>query len=124
MSIRSGPATRTDGPPAGDGSTVAFGDEKALRKKIIGIKMDSRSPQEPKPDADQNLAIQLLKLVAPAEIADALLPAKLAVGDGDQERVHAIVIEPMRHFLVDPCGRVGVTRYNSLVCNSRAWLSY
>ena len=46
-----------------------FGEEKALRKKIMGIKMDSRTPQEPKPDADQNLAIQLLKLVAPADVA-------------------------------------------------------
>src|SRR5437762_246276 len=52
-----------------DNTIELFGDEKALRKKIMGIKMDSRSPQEPKPDADQNLAIQLLKLVAPAEIA-------------------------------------------------------
>jgi tryptophanyl-tRNA synthetase len=52
------------------GNTVEiFGDEKAIRKKIMGIKMDSRTPAEPKPDADQNLAIQLLKLVAPAEIA-------------------------------------------------------
>src|SRR6266850_1954254 len=52
------------------GNTIEiFGDEKALRKKIMGIKMDSRAPQEPKPDADQNLAIQLLKLVAPAEVA-------------------------------------------------------
>jgi len=46
-----------------------FGDEKALRKKIMAIKMDSRTPQEPKQDADQNLAIQLLKLVAPANVA-------------------------------------------------------
>src|SRR6476620_3822436 len=46
-----------------------FGDEKALRKKIMGIKMDSRTPAEPKPDADQNLAIQLLKLVAPENTA-------------------------------------------------------
>jgi tryptophanyl-tRNA synthetase len=46
-----------------------FGEEKALRKKIMEIKMDSRSPQEPKPDADQNLAIQLLKLVAPEPVA-------------------------------------------------------
>jgi tryptophanyl-tRNA synthetase len=45
-----------------------FGEEKALRKKVMGIKMDSRTPEEPKPDADQNLAIQLLKLVAPAEV--------------------------------------------------------
>jgi tryptophanyl-tRNA synthetase len=45
-----------------------FGDEKVLRKKIMAIKMDSRAPQEPKPDADQNLAIQLMKLVAPANV--------------------------------------------------------
>jgi len=52
------------------GNTVEiFGDEKALRKKIMGIKMDSRTPAEPKPDADQNLAIQLLKLLAPADVA-------------------------------------------------------
>jgi tryptophanyl-tRNA synthetase len=52
------------------GNTIElFGDEKGLRKKIMGIKMDSRTPQEPKPDADQNLAIQLLKLVAPAAVA-------------------------------------------------------
>jgi tryptophanyl-tRNA synthetase len=46
-----------------------FGEEKAVRKKIMGIKMDSRTPQEPKPDAENNLAIQLLKLVAPPEVA-------------------------------------------------------
>ena len=52
------------------GNTIElFGDEKALQKKIMGIKMDSRTPQEPKPDADQNLAIQLLKLVAPTAVA-------------------------------------------------------
>jgi tryptophanyl-tRNA synthetase len=46
-----------------------FGEEKAVRKKIMGIKMDSRTPQETKPDAENNLAIQLLKLVAPPEVA-------------------------------------------------------
>ena len=46
-----------------------FGEEKPVRKKVMGIKMDSRTPEEPKPDADQNLAIQLLKLVAPAGTA-------------------------------------------------------
>jgi tryptophanyl-tRNA synthetase len=52
------------------GNTIElFGDEKALRKKIMGIKMDSRTPQEPKPDADQNLAIQLFKLVSPTDVA-------------------------------------------------------
>jgi len=46
-----------------------FGDEKAIRKRIMSIVMDSRSPQEPKPDADRNIAIQLLKLVAPADVS-------------------------------------------------------
>src|SRR5437773_5223374 len=50
-------------------SVEIFGDEKAVRKKIMSIVMDSRTPAEPKPDADQNLAVQLLKLVAPREIA-------------------------------------------------------
>jgi tryptophanyl-tRNA synthetase len=52
------------------GNTIEiFGDEKATRKKIMGIVMDSRTPAEPKPDAEKNLAIQLLKLVAPADVA-------------------------------------------------------
>ncbi len=47
------------------GNTIEiFGDEKSLCKKIMGITMDSRLPAEPKPDAEKNLAIQLLKLVA------------------------------------------------------------
>jgi len=46
-----------------------FGDEKALRRKVMSIVMDSRTPQEPKPDAGRNVCIQLLKLVAPAEVA-------------------------------------------------------
>src|SRR6187455_3351787 len=46
-----------------------FGDEKATRKTIMGIVMDSRSPQEPKPDAEKNIAVQLIKLVAPSSAA-------------------------------------------------------
>jgi tryptophanyl-tRNA synthetase len=52
------------------GNTIdIFGEEKAQRKTVMSIKMDSRTPQEPKPDAEQNLAIQLLKLVASADVA-------------------------------------------------------
>ncbi|MCC7373658.1 MAG: tryptophan--tRNA ligase [Verrucomicrobiales bacterium] len=52
------------------GNTVEiFGDEKAQKKKIMSIVMDSRTPQEPKPDADQNSAVRLLKLVAPPDVA-------------------------------------------------------
>jgi len=68
------------------GNTIEiFGDEKAIRKKVMGIKMDSRTPQDPKPNADQNLAIQLIKLVAPAEAArdyeDRLRAGGLGYGD-------------------------------------------
>jgi tryptophanyl-tRNA synthetase len=68
------------------GNTIEiFGDEKALRKKIMSIVMDSRTPQEPKPDADKNLAIQLLKLVAPEkagrDFEDRLRAGGLGYGD-------------------------------------------
>jgi len=56
-----------------------FGEEKVLRKKVMSIVMDSRTPAEPKPDADRNICIQLLKLVAaPAAAAD--LEARLRAG--------------------------------------------
>jgi tryptophanyl-tRNA synthetase len=62
-----------------------FGDEKALRKRIMGIVMDSRTPQEPKPDAERNIAVQLLKLVAPAaeaaSLEDRLRAGGLGYGD-------------------------------------------
>src|SRR5258705_6284552 len=68
------------------GNTIEiFGDEKAIVKKILGIVMDSRTPQEPKPDAEKNLALQLLKLVAPPEAAkdfeDRLRAGELGYGD-------------------------------------------
>jgi tryptophanyl-tRNA synthetase len=68
------------------GNTLEIvGDEKILRKKVMGIKMDSRTPEEPKPDAGQNLAIQLLKLVADAGVAkefeDRLRAGGLGYGD-------------------------------------------
>src|SRR5271170_945843 len=68
------------------GNTIEiFAEEKAVRKKIMGIVMDSRPPQEPKPDAEKNLAIQLLKLVAPPAMAkdfeDRLRAGGLGYGD-------------------------------------------
>ncbi len=59
-----------------------FGDEKTLRKKVMGIKMDSRTPAEPKPDAEQNLAIQILKLVAPPAEAQSIEDRLRAGGFG------------------------------------------
>jgi tryptophanyl-tRNA synthetase len=80
------PGTDGDKMSKSYGNTIEiFGDEKALRKKIMGIQMDSRTPQEPKPDADKNLAIQLLKLIAPAEVGkdfeDRLRAGGLGYGD-------------------------------------------
>ena len=68
------------------GNTIEiFGEEKATRKRIMGLVMDSRTPAEPKPDAADNLAIQLLKLVAPAKVAtdfeDRLRAGGLGYGD-------------------------------------------
>jgi tryptophanyl-tRNA synthetase len=68
------------------GNTIEiFGEEKATRKKIMGLVMDSRTPAEPKPDAEKNIAIQLLKLVAAPEVArdfeDRLRAGGLGYGD-------------------------------------------
>ena len=65
-----------------------FGEEKAIRKKIMSLVMDSRSSDEPKPDADKNIAIQLLKLVAPPNVA-AQLEGRLrhgGLGYGDLKK--------------------------------------
>ncbi len=68
------------------GNTIEiFGEEKATKKKIMSLVMDSRSPAEPKPDADKNIAVQLLKLVAEpaaaAETENRLRAGGLGYGD-------------------------------------------
>ena len=71
------------------GNTIEiFGDEKTLRKKVMSIKMDSRLPAEPKPDADENLAIQLLKVIEVGigrEYAEKLRAGGLGYGDLKKE---------------------------------------
>ena len=52
-----------------DNTIEIFGAEKPLRKKVMRLVMDSRPPEEPKPDAEKNIAIQLLKLFATKEVA-------------------------------------------------------
>src|SRR3954470_4859709 len=72
------------------GNTIEiFGEEKATRKKIMGIVMDSRTPQAPKPDAEKNIAIQLLRLVAPTELAKEIENRLRAggLGYGDLKKV-------------------------------------
>ena len=53
-----------------DNTIEIFGAEKPLRKKVMRLVMDSRPPEEPKPDAENNIAIQLLKLFATQEVAN------------------------------------------------------
>jgi tryptophanyl-tRNA synthetase len=77
-----------------------FGDEKALRKKVMGLVMDSRTPQEPKPDADRNLAIQLLKLVAPADVAADCENRLRAGGLGYGDLKKALFEHYWNHFAV------------------------
>ena len=68
------------------GNTIEiFGDEKAMRKKIMSIVTDTRLPAEPKPDAEKNTVLQLLKLVAPTNVTkdfeDRLRAGGLGYGD-------------------------------------------
>jgi tryptophanyl-tRNA synthetase len=66
-----------------------FGEEKVMRKKVMSIVMDSRTREEPKPDADQLPAVQLLKFFASTEIYHDTV-AKLKAGGfgyGDLKKV-------------------------------------
>jgi tryptophanyl-tRNA synthetase len=81
------------------GNTIEiFGDEKVLRKKIMGIVMDSRTPAEPKPDADKNLALHLVKLVAPAAAATDLENRLRAGGLGYGDLKKALFEHYWNHF--------------------------
>ena len=61
------------------GNTIEiFGDEKATKKKVMGLKTDSQPVEAPKKDLEQNLGLQLLKVIAPAAAAEQ--EAKLAAG--------------------------------------------
>lgn len=50
------------------GNTIEiFGAQKPIRKKFMGIVTDSRPPEEPKPDAESNLALQIYRLIATSD---------------------------------------------------------
>ena len=56
-----------------------FGDEKAIRKKVMSVVTDSQPVEAPKVDLDKNIPLQFYKLVAaPAKAAE--LEARLAAG--------------------------------------------
>jgi len=89
------------------GNTIEiFGDEKATRKKIMSLVMDSRTPQEPKPDADKNIAVQLLKLVAPTEAANDLETRLRAGGLGYGDLKKALFEHYWNYFAAARAKRV------------------
>jgi tryptophanyl-tRNA synthetase len=56
-----------------------FGDEKAMRKKVMSVVTDSQPVEAPKTDLEKNIPLQLYKVVAtPAKAQE--LQAKLAAG--------------------------------------------
>ena len=72
-----------------------FGAEKPLRKKIMSLVMDSRGMDEPKPDADRNIAVQLLKLVGSTEVASACEERLRAGGYGYGDLKKALFLEDL-----------------------------
>jgi len=84
------------------GNTIEiFCDEKTLKKKIMAIKTDSRPPAEPKPDAGENLVIQLLKLVAPSDVASAMEDRLRAGGTGYGD-VKKALLEHCWNYFAEP----------------------
>ena len=82
------------------GNTIdIFSGEKSTRKKIMSMVMDSRTPEEPKPDAEQNTAIQLLKLVAPEDVytetLDHLRAGGLGYGGSEEDALRPSSGKPL-----------------------------
>src|SRR5688500_9374486 len=85
------------------GNTIEiFGDEKVMRKKIMSLVMDSRAIDEPKPDADKNIAVQLLKLVAPTDVASDVENRLRAGGFGYGDLKKAL-FENYWNYFADAC---------------------
>jgi tryptophanyl-tRNA synthetase len=59
-------------------SVEIFGDEKATKKKVMGIVTDSQPVEAPKVNLDRNIPLQFLKVVAPEKAKE--VEAKLAAG--------------------------------------------
>jgi tryptophanyl-tRNA synthetase len=85
-----------------DNTLEIFGDEKAIRKKVMSIVTDSQPVEAPKTDLDKNIPLQLYKVVATPEKAREM-EGKLAGGGygyGDAKKeLFAVLMEyfaPMR----------------------------
>jgi tryptophanyl-tRNA synthetase len=79
-------------------SVEIFGAEKAVRKKIMSIVTDSQPVEAPKTDLDNNIALQLYKVVATAEAAKEMEARLAAGGYGYGELKKSLFEALMDHF--------------------------
>ncbi len=77
------------------GNTIEiFGDEKATKKKVMGIVTDSQPVEAPKQNLDQNIPLQFLKVVAPGrakEVESKLLAGGYGYGEAKKELLAALL---------------------------------
>ena len=84
------------------GNTIEiFGDEKATKKKVMGIVTDSQPVEAPKTNLEQNIPLQFLKVVAPeraTEVAAKLTAGGYGYGEAKKELLAALLdcFAPMR----------------------------
>ena len=80
------------------GNTIEiFGDEKATKKKVMGIVTDSQPVEAPKVNLEQNIPLQFLKVVAPARATE--VEAKLVAGGyGYGEAKKELLTALLDHF--------------------------
>jgi len=80
------------------GNTIEiFGDEKATKKKVMGIVTDSQPVEAPKVNLEQNIPLQFLKVVAPARATE--VEAKLVAGGyGYGEAKKELLAALLEHF--------------------------
>ena len=73
--------------------------DRRHRDRAGGRSISARSRKRPVSTGGSGIAL------VPDEIAGRVVPGELAVGERDQERVGALVLEPVGDFLVDPVRR-------------------
>jgi len=80
------------------GNTIEiFGDEKATKKKVMGIVTDSQPVEAPKVNLEQNIPLQFLKVVAPTRATE--VEAKLVAGGyGYGEAKKELLAALLEHF--------------------------
>lgn len=80
------------------GNTIEiFGDEKATKKKVMGITTDSQPVEAPKQNLDQNIPLQFLKVVDTGKAQQ--VEAKLAAGGyGYGEAKKELLAALLEHF--------------------------